>query len=87
MAYRIANYTAEAMIHLAANEFSTPEREQRLGVLVGHFFLPSLFFRIYSPLVECLALAGMAFRGLAAVWRSSSDQSLDCGRTIQDCSR
>ena len=32
--YRLANYTVEAMLYLSINEFSTPEREQRLGVMV-----------------------------------------------------
>jgi hypothetical protein len=35
MAHRAANFTIQAMLHLAINEFTTPEREQKLGVMVS----------------------------------------------------
>jgi hypothetical protein len=35
IAQRIANFSLEAMLHLAINEFTTVEREGRLGVLVS----------------------------------------------------
>ena len=34
MVQRAANYTLEGMLHLAANEFTSVEREGRLGTLV-----------------------------------------------------
>jgi hypothetical protein len=37
MAHRIANFTIEAMLHLSINEFTTPERESQLGVMVRYF--------------------------------------------------
>jgi len=37
MAHRIADFTIEAMLHLSMNEFTTPEREFKLGVMVRHF--------------------------------------------------
>ena len=33
--YIMANYTVEAMHYLVTNEFTTPEREQKVGVMVG----------------------------------------------------
>lgn len=46
-----ANYTIQAMLHLTKEEFTTPEREQRLGVMVDYIFLfkmkPKLYFNIY----------------------------------------
>lgn len=35
MVHRLANYTLQAMLYLNMNEFTTPEREQKLGVLVS----------------------------------------------------
>ena len=35
MISHLANYTLDAMLYLAVNEFTTPEREQRLGVMVS----------------------------------------------------
>jgi hypothetical protein len=34
MTHRIAEHTIEAMLYLSMHEFSTPEREQKLGTLV-----------------------------------------------------
>ncbi|CAF3369093.1 unnamed protein product [Rotaria socialis] len=34
MAYRLANYTIQAMLYLNMNEFTKPEREQQLGVML-----------------------------------------------------
>lgn len=34
MIYHLANCTLDAMLHLSMNEFTTPEREQKLGVMV-----------------------------------------------------
>ncbi|CAF0832096.1 unnamed protein product [Rotaria sp. Silwood1] len=34
MAHRLANYTLQAMLYLSINEFTTPEREQKLGVML-----------------------------------------------------
>lgn len=44
MTHRMANFTITAMIHLTMHEFSTPEREQRLGVLVSVLFSEVFFF-------------------------------------------
>ncbi|CAF4300449.1 unnamed protein product, partial [Adineta steineri] len=30
----MANYTIQGMIHLVTNEFTTPERERKLGVML-----------------------------------------------------
>ncbi len=35
VAQRIANFSLEAMIYLAINEFTTPEKQGRLGNLVS----------------------------------------------------
>jgi hypothetical protein len=35
MISHLANYTLDAMLYLVVNEFTTPEREQRLGVMVN----------------------------------------------------
>lgn len=35
MIYHLANYTLDAMLHLSLNEFTKPEREFKLGVMVG----------------------------------------------------
>ena len=34
MMHRIADLTIDAMLHLAINEFTTPERQHKLGVMV-----------------------------------------------------
>ncbi|CAF0879088.1 unnamed protein product [Adineta steineri] len=34
MIHHMANYTIQAMIHLVTNEFTTPERERKLGVML-----------------------------------------------------
>ncbi|CAF3237270.1 unnamed protein product, partial [Rotaria sp. Silwood2] len=34
MANRLANYTLQAMLYLNINEFTTPERQQQLGVML-----------------------------------------------------
>jgi hypothetical protein len=34
MVQRVANFTLEAMVYLSKNEFTRPERERKLGVLV-----------------------------------------------------
>ncbi len=39
MTFYLANYTLHAMLHLSMNEFTTPEREQKVGVLVSSFCL------------------------------------------------
>lgn len=74
MIYRLANYTLEGMLYLSMNEFTTPEREQKLGVMVRpliYSFFPMLFAR-------CLALAGMALWCPFAIRWSFSNQSFDC---------
>ncbi|CAF4148840.1 unnamed protein product [Rotaria sordida] len=38
VAQRIANFTLEAMLYLSINEFTQPERERKLGILVCCFF-------------------------------------------------
>ena len=37
MVYQIANYTIDAMMHLVLNEFTQPERESKVGVMVSSF--------------------------------------------------
>jgi hypothetical protein len=37
IAQRIANFSLEAMLYLAINEFTIPERQDKLGVLVSLF--------------------------------------------------
>jgi hypothetical protein len=39
IAQRIANFSLEAMLHLAVNEFTEVERQRKLGVLVSLFHL------------------------------------------------
>ncbi|CAF1152521.1 unnamed protein product [Rotaria sordida] len=34
MTHRLANYTLQAMLYLNINEFTTPEREQKLGIML-----------------------------------------------------
>jgi len=60
MTHHLANYTLQAMLHLAMDEFTTPEREQKLGVMVSDFiFLLLLLYSIiyFSILLSYLALA------------------------------
>ena len=53
MAHRMANFTIQAMLHLVINEFTQPEREQKLGVMVSYvlfnYFL-SFFFKTHIQL-------------------------------------
>ena len=46
MTHHLANYTLQAMVYLAVNEFTTPEREQRLGVLVSYRLLLRFLFHL-----------------------------------------
>jgi hypothetical protein len=51
MTHRIAYFTLEAMLHLSNNEFTTPEREHKLGVMVSfeiHLISSSYFYLSYS---------------------------------------
>lgn len=47
MAHRMANYTIQAMTHLIINEFTKPEREQKLGVAVSFNYFFSRYFLSY----------------------------------------
>jgi hypothetical protein len=40
VAYRVANFTLTAMLHLTMHEFSTPEKQEKCGtqVIKFHFF-------------------------------------------------
>jgi hypothetical protein len=65
-----ANYTVEAMIYLVDNEFTTPEREQKLGVMVGvHCSIRA----DADDLLFSLAMAGVALRCSVTLRRSSRD--------------
>jgi hypothetical protein len=49
MTHHLANYTLHAMLHLSMNEFTTPERQQKVGVMVSVLFVVVfnyLFFNI-----------------------------------------
>jgi hypothetical protein len=43
MIHHLSNYTLHAMLYLSMNEFTTPEREQKLGVMVSFCFFNYLF--------------------------------------------
>jgi len=49
MIHRLANYTLDGMLYLSMNEFTTPEREQKVGVMVSFFFVVFnyLFFNYF----------------------------------------
>jgi hypothetical protein len=59
MIHRLANYTLDGMLYLSMNEFTTPEREQKVGVMVSFFFFCIELF-IFQLFLLYLALAGMA---------------------------
>jgi hypothetical protein len=43
MIHHLANYTLNAMLYLSMNEFTTPEREQKVGVMVSFIFIVFFF--------------------------------------------
>ena len=49
MIYHLANYTLDGMLYLTLNEFTTPEREHKLGVMVELFqFFSLIVFILFS---------------------------------------
>ena len=55
MVYQIANYTIDAMMHLALNEFTQPERDSKVGVMVSSFLFCSSFQVIRTSCDSALA--------------------------------
>ena len=73
MAQRVANFSLEAMIYLSIHEFTTPEKEGKVGILVS-----LLKCSCMQKTIHCffaVALAGMALWCSIVIQLSFGDQS------------